>query len=126
MASKKGLSMENEIYKLYLDFGDKLGQLKLQDNFYMMEKKHKNTTISVKYDCGYNNHLTLRGEGAGLSWSHGTPLKNIAPGEWIFEVAAPDKQFEFKILINDQIFELGENHRIEQGQRLELRPKFHP
>ncbi len=87
-------------------------------------KKNKTTKIVVKYDCGFANHLTLRGEGAGLSWHHGTPLKNTSTDEWTFEVMAPDEVFEFKILINDQVFEMGENHKVHSGEKLHLLPKF--
>lgn len=85
----------------------------------------KKTVIVVKYDCGLHNHLTIRGEGAGLSWHHGTPLKNIKSDEWKFDIDAPDEKIEFKILINDQVFEIGENRKVEKGETVKVVPKFH-
>lgn len=87
--------------------------------------KTKNTCIIVKYDCGYDNHLTIRGAGAGLSWHKGVSLKNVSANEWIFEVMIPDEFLEFKVLINDQVFELGDNHKIKNGDKIEIHPSFH-
>lgn len=87
--------------------------------------KTEKTIVIIKYNCGSNNHLTIRGEGAGLSWHHGTSLKNVNPDEWIFEIMIPKGHFECKVLINDQVFEIGENHKIKSGQKVQLHPKFH-
>lgn len=88
-------------------------------------KKGKNTCIVVYYDCGFSNHLTIRGEGAGLSWHAGTPLKNLKADEWVFDVIMPDEHLEFKILINDQVFEIGDNHKVKNGSKIHVEPKFH-
>jgi hypothetical protein len=89
------------------------------------DKKRSATKIIVTYDCGFHNHLTIRGEGAGLSWHHGTALKNTDKDQWIFEIVCPDLSFEFKILINDQVFEIGENHQIKKGEMKHILPRFH-
>ena len=93
----------------------------------MAKKKVNNAEVSVlivKYNCGLNNHLTLRGEGAGLSWHHGTPLLNQGIDEWIFEIKAADDFFECKVLINDQVFEIGDNHKVFRGKKITIHPKF--
>lgn len=87
--------------------------------------KQSTTSVIVKYDCGFNNHLTIRGEGAGLNWGHGTPLKNVGSDEWVFSVICNDPHFEFKVLINDQVYELGDNHKIKNGDKQIIHPKFH-
>jgi hypothetical protein len=63
----------------------------------------KKTRLLIKFDCGFNNWITIRGEGAGLSWQTGTALKNISPDEWVFETDVPFANCEFKVLINDEI-----------------------
>lgn len=83
------------------------------------------TTLLIKFDCGFNNHLTIRGEGVpNLNWEKGVPLKNINQDEWIFETETPFKNGQYKILINDTIFETGENGTLKYGNRHEHTPRF--
>lgn len=91
---------------------------------YGESKKRLHTRITVKFDVGYNNTLYIRGKGANLSWDHGTPLKNVAPDEWVWETDAPFTQCEFKILINDHQFEQGENHLLTVGKSVQFTPFF--
>jgi hypothetical protein len=79
------------------------------------------TRITVRYNAGYDNNLFIRGSGAGLSWDQGVMLKNIGPDEWVWE---PNGPCEFKVLINDQQFESGENHHVPDGIALQYTPKF--
>lgn len=82
------------------------------------------TRITVKYDVGFNNHLFIRGKGAGLSWEKGIPLKNVKADEWVWESDAPFNQGEFKILINDKHYETGENHQLPHGASITYTPHF--
>lgn len=82
------------------------------------------TKLSVKYDCGYPNKLTIRGEGANLCWEKGIPLKNVKPDEWVFETDAPFGKCHFKILVNDEIYEAGTNRTLVQGTNSTYTPKF--
>ena len=86
--------------------------------------KNYRTRITIKYDVGFNNNLFIRGQGAGLSWEKGKQLKNVGSDEWVWEVDAPFKNCEFKVLINDQWYEGGENHRISDGEALQYTPFF--
>jgi hypothetical protein len=86
--------------------------------------KKEKTQIVVRYNAGYDNNLFIRGHGAGLSWDHGVMLKNIGPDEWVWEANIPFKECEFKVLINDQYYENGENHHIHDGALLQYTPKF--
>lgn len=95
-----------------------------------MKKKHPQeahpakTRILVKYDCGFSNALYIRGSGANLNWNKGQMLKNIAADEWVWETAAPFKECEFKVLLNDSIYESGDNHRLAPGMAIQYTPKF--
>lgn len=83
------------------------------------------TIITIKYDVGFGNHITIRGHGiAGLSWDKGLPLKNISANEWVFETNATFIQAEIKVLINDRQFEIGPNHALRCGACLRYTPKF--
>ncbi|MFV0341168.1 MAG: hypothetical protein ACK5MA_11185 [Parachlamydiaceae bacterium] len=82
------------------------------------------TKLSIKYDCGYPNTLTIRGEGGNLSWDKGIPLKNIKSNEWVFETDTVFNKCQFKILINDEIYETGANRIMVHGTQSHYTPKF--
>lgn len=88
-------------------------------------KKGPLTRINVKFDVGFNNSIYLRGEGADLSWDRGIMLKNTKPDEWMWETTVPFTKCEFKVLINDRQYELGENHHLQCGSSIEYTPNFH-
>ena len=80
--------------------------------------------VVVKYDAGFNNSLSIRGSGAGLSWDRGIPLKNVGSDEWVWEASAPFTDCEFKVLINDQQYEGGENHHLGPSSKFQYTPFF--
>jgi hypothetical protein len=82
------------------------------------------SAIRIKYDVGFNNNLYIRGEGAGLDWGKGSPLTNVARDEWIWETTEPFETCQFKVLINDKEYELGENHRLPPGATVQYTPQF--
>lgn len=88
-------------------------------------KKGPTTRIIVKYDVGFNNSIYLRGDGADLSWEKGVMLKNVRFDEWVWETNTPFSKCEFKVLINDRQYELGENHPLHCGTSFEYTPSFH-
>jgi len=96
----------------------------LQSNTAPDNKKPAKTHIIIHYDVGFNNQIYLRGAGANLSWDKGVKLKNTKADEWIWETDLPFNLCEFKVLINDQIYETGENHRITTGNSMRYAPKF--
>lgn len=82
------------------------------------------TRVTVHYDVGFRNSLFIRGKGANLSWEHGIPLKNIAADCWVWEIDDMFTVAEFKILINDTMYEDGSNHTIKCGAHIEYTPHF--
>jgi hypothetical protein len=82
------------------------------------------TRIVVKYNCGYPNTLYIRGKGSKLSWDKGVALKNVKDDEWVFETNEPFTTLEFKFLINDHVYELGDNHRLTKSGSFHFIPKF--
>lgn len=87
-------------------------------------QKGPRTRIVIKYDVGFGNVITIRGRGAGLSWDRGPSLKNIKADEWLWETEIPFTTGEFKVLINDTQYELGENHTLRCGLSIQYSPKF--
>lgn len=88
------------------------------------EDRAKKTRLMIKFDCGFNNWISIRGEGAGLDWQKGVPLKNMGTDEWVFETNSPFVNCEFKVLINDEIYESGPNHPLICGTNTKHIPYF--
>jgi hypothetical protein len=100
---------------------------KLPEDLTISNAKRKvgpKTRVIVKYDAGFGNQLTIRGKGANLSWDRGIPLQNSKSDEWIWETTTPFNSCEFKILINDQTYENGQNHLLNCGTTIQYSPKF--
>ncbi len=84
----------------------------------------KATRVTIRYNVGFSNNLFIRGKGPGLSWDHGTMLKNVGPDEWVWETDTPFDDAEFKVLINDKQYEAGDNHHVHNGSWVQISPKF--
>jgi hypothetical protein len=89
------------------------------------KKKGASTTrVIVKYDVGFGNALYIRGKGANLNWDKGIMLRNVKPNEWHWETDLPFNACEFKILINDNEYEAGDNHPLTAGSSIQYTPRF--
>lgn len=80
--------------------------------------------IRVKYDVGFGNQLYIRGQGPGLSWMQGVLLTNVGIDEWVWETSHSFTHCEFKVLINDIQYEVGENHLLPPGAVVQYIPRF--
>jgi hypothetical protein len=90
-----------------------------------MAKRNKRTRIVVQVDAELLSPIYLRGEGVkGLSWEKGVELKHEKPDEWVFETDTPFAGGEFKVLLNDKTYELGDNHPLYPGASIRINPKF--
>ena len=87
-------------------------------------KKSLKTSIVAYVDVGFGNTLYIRGEGAGLLWETGLPLKNVSASEWIFDTNKATGLLTFKFLINDQIWAEGDNIVAEAGSKSVSSPRF--
>lgn len=91
----------------------------------MAQNNQKKTRIVVQVEEDFPSELYLRGEGvSGLSWEKGVHMKHERPEEWIFETDEPFSTGSFKVLVNDQTYELGENHTLYPGASIRINPKF--
>jgi hypothetical protein len=82
------------------------------------------TLVEARLELGPGNTLFIRGEGEGLSWHEGTPLKNIAPGTWTWYSPRPSCPITFQLLLNDLVWAKGQDLVLEPGGRLEVAPDF--
>ncbi|MDR2779011.1 MAG: hypothetical protein LBB16_01850 [Puniceicoccales bacterium] len=78
------------------------------------DKKNNKVSVKVtaKIDIGFGNRLYIRGDGCGLSWKKGIEMKYIDDNCWQWECKddGAKTSFEFKVLINDEIWSTGENY----------------
>ncbi|MCX6936968.1 MAG: hypothetical protein NTU80_03580 [Verrucomicrobia bacterium] len=81
------------------------------------------TVIVAAIDVGFGNSLTLRGDGAGLSWEKGVSLEYTADNKWSVSLPATGP-VTFKFLINDTTWSIGEDYSVPAGASVELTPAF--
>lgn len=80
--------------------------------------------VVARADVGFGNELHIRGEGAGLSWDWGVPMENNGPDEWLWQGETGAGAVEFKLLLNDTHWALGENLTVKPGGSVVVEPKF--
>lgn len=84
------------------------------------------TTIVAAVDVGFGNHLTLRGQGPGLSWEVGVPLECIGDDRWSITLPEVSQPVVCKFLLNDQTWCAGEDYIVLPGSTVVLSPLFTP
>lgn len=82
------------------------------------------TVVEAWIDVGVGNQVFLRGQGDGLSWVQGVPLKCIEPAKWVWSTAQARGNVVFKLLLNDQAWAGGEDIVIAAGRKVEVVPFF--
>lgn len=85
---------------------------------------NKLTTIVANIDVGFGNSLSLRGEGAGLSWDKGIVMGCAGPDEWVWSSDEVKGSLEFKMLKNDDVWAEGANLTVKAGERIVVEPNF--
>lgn len=82
--------------------------------------------FSVRCTLAQGQALFIRGEkSSGLSWDKGIPMAQIEPGEWVCTTNAPIKSgTEYKFLVNDKVWEEGQNRKVGMGQSTAREPRF--
>ncbi|GAA0854694.1 hypothetical protein GCM10009114_11510 [Aliiglaciecola litoralis] len=87
------------------------------------------TNIIVHYDVGWGNNMTLRGDGAGLNWQSGitaTYQSEDGQSTWVVSVNDNGQTFQFKPLINDSAWSLGDNYIVDGSlDEYHIYPKFY-
>jgi hypothetical protein len=82
------------------------------------------TIITARIDIGFGNTLHLRGEGPGLSWDKGVPLRCVADDEWTLTLPESARPVVFKFLVNDLTWSAGPDYVAAPGRALVLAPVF--
>jgi hypothetical protein len=82
------------------------------------------TFISAQIDIGFGNHLTVRGEGPGLSWDDGLVMDNVGTNLWTVALANATKPVTFKVLVNDLSWSTGADFVVAPGKSVTIFPEF--
>jgi hypothetical protein len=78
----------------------------------------------AEIDVGFGNTLYIRGTGCGLGWDKGIAMQNKDSKFWIFDAKKGKGDFEYKLLINDEIWSTGENFAAKCCKINVVRPTF--
>lgn len=81
-------------------------------------------SVSALFDVGWGRALYIRGDGPGLSWQKGNLMHNAAPDRWEWATDGTADAFEYKLLIDDREWSMGDNFRALPGGRNEVEPDF--
>lgn len=83
-------------------------------------------TIAIRalVDVGFGNHLYIRGDGAGLSWDVGQPMACLGAQEWQWTTSSAVRPVPFKVLVNDQIWSVGDDYIATPGEITVVEPGF--
>jgi hypothetical protein len=82
------------------------------------------TIISAQIDIGFGNHLTVRGEGPGLSWDTGLVMENAGTNLWTVSLTKTTKPVTFKVLVNDLSWSTGADYVVAPGKSITIYPTF--
>lgn len=82
------------------------------------------TEVAARIDVGLGNSLFIRGQGDGLSWEKGKPLRCQNASTWVWSSAQAREKLVFKLLLNDAVWARGEDIVIEAGRKIEVVPQF--
>ncbi len=81
--------------------------------------------IVVHFDAGYGNTLFIRGDMKPFDWNYGLKCENYSNDTWIFDIERPKSgTLNFKVLLNDMVWQSGFNEIMEIGQVKHVWPYF--
>ncbi|MBX3719281.1 MAG: hypothetical protein KF898_06495 [Parachlamydiales bacterium] len=81
------------------------------------------TLITIQYPARFGEHLYIRGEGSGFTWGQKVPLISVDANTW--QLRQPMQgEFKFKILLNNEEWETGNDHPANGGDAVSATPVF--
>jgi hypothetical protein len=80
--------------------------------------------VRAHIDVGFGNTLFIRGSGAGLNWEYGLPMHCVDASTWVWASEDLAQPIEFRLLLNDTTWAIGEILSLSPGQELALTPVF--
>ncbi len=114
--SGKGVNIEGDKIKATLCRKD--------EHYFILYPNQGETRVTIHCEVPPGQSLFIRGEEGGLNWQKGIPLKpGSAPNTWIYTFSG-DKPVAYKLLLDDSVWELGDNHAIAKGKQEKITPHF--
>jgi hypothetical protein len=94
-------------------------------NYGTIGRSGTSVKIVANVDVGFGNRLYIRGDGCGLSWDKGIEMTPIdgSHWQWICKCRGDKRYFDFKVLVNDDLWSVGENY-VAIGEVNEVTPSF--
>ncbi len=88
--------------------------------------QHPITYITIKYNAGFGNSLSICGTGPQMSWDvqKALPLRCVGDDIWVYETNANFQEFNFKIVLNNKFWEKGSDHLVRQDNPQQITPHF--
>lgn len=81
------------------------------------------TTLVVKYAAGTRS-LSVRGSVPPFNWNAGLPMQKVDDSTWTLSVSTVTQDFEWKPLLDDQVWSKGPNWKARPGVTTEVQPHF--
>ena len=78
----------------------------------------------IVVEVGSTHELFIRGQGGSLSWHRGQRLTHAESGLWVWSTDADAPEFEFQVLLDDEICERAQSHRLKAGATIHVTPDF--
>ncbi len=82
------------------------------------------TRVIAEHDPGVGRHLWIRGGAPPLSWDAGWPMHALAPGRWRFVTSELAGRVALKTLIDDAVWQTGEDAVVMAGSETTITPSF--
>ena len=82
------------------------------------------TRLLVTAYIGIGNKLYIRGDGPGLSWDKGVPMKFVSIGKWGWATDEATGPVACKLYKNDETAALSGEVFLEPGQHVEVTALF--
>ncbi len=80
--------------------------------------------VAARIDVGLGNTVFIRGQGDGLNWDKGVPLRCQDASTWIWSTAHAKGRLVFKLLLNDVVWAQGDDVIVDAGKKIEIVPIF--
>jgi hypothetical protein len=82
------------------------------------------TTLEILSALPEEAKLFVRGSGGGLSWDRGVELRKVGTNTWEFPPLEETGPIEYKLLVDDALWEQGPNHMLSRGTNVSIDPVF--
>lgn len=80
--------------------------------------------LRARLSIGENDVICVRGEGGGLDWQEGLPMRDLEDDLWEWVSQPTNEPITCQLYLNDEIAAFGEDISINSGQTLEISPSF--